>query len=367
MNTPRAIAAQLIHHSLRVSPGEKVLLDVTGTADDYIEAIVTEVYEAGAEPHVIQHSFPVLKSLVASSSQAQLQRWAAADVARIRSMNVYIGLRAEQNPYELYDLPEERYRDYVTHYLQPKQYAMGSLSKWNLLKTPTSSWAQLAHMSNRAYERLYRDACTMDYAAWAAAVQPLSEMFATAKHVRITGPSTELTFSVEGMTSMICAGQYNLPDGEWFTAPVLDSVEGHIQFNVPTSYMGTSCDQVRLVFRHGCVVEASAAVNQHWLEQMLEQDEGARKVGEFGIGLNPHIVKPTQNLIFDEKMQGSLHLALGQAYPMADNGNVSRLHWDFVLLQSESHGGGSIEVDGELVRHNGRFVLPELEALNGPA
>lgn len=359
----RRLARTVIRHSLQVTPGQRVLIDVVGQADELVEALLEEANQAGAEAYLQQVPISQLKQLIVNGSKEQMSRWAETCSASMRGMDAYIGIRSEENVYELQDLPNPQFEHYVKHYAQPKQMAMAQLPRWVLLRNPTSALAQQARMSDTAFWDIYDRACNLDYRAWASCVQPLAELLEQTEQVRIVGPGeTDLHFSIKGMPAVVCDGRYNLPDGEIFTAPLVESVEGSITFNVPTAYMGHTYDEVYMEFRRGRVVRVSGP-QQEQLERLLRQDNGAACVGEFGIGLNPHLTRPMNNLLFDEKMQGSVHLALGQAYPMADNGNQSSLHLDFVLCQTEAFGGGELYFDGKLVRRNGRLIVPELAGM----
>ncbi|GIQ69327.1 aminopeptidase [Xylanibacillus composti] len=363
----RRLARTVIRHSLRLEKGQRVLIDVTGQADAMVEALLEAARDAGAEAYLQQVPIRYLKQLILGSSTEQLKRLTALSLEQMSGMDAYIGIRSDDNVYELQDLPDARYEQYVKTYAQPKQAAMAGLPKWVLLRNPTSALAQLARMSDAAFFDIYERACTLNYLKWANRVRPLAALLEKAKHVRIVGPGpTDLQFSIQGMPAFVCDGRYNLPDGEIFTAPVPESVEGQIQFNVTTDYLGHLYDEVYMEFERGRVTKARCPQQEQLeqLEQLLQQDDGASRVGEFGIGLNPYVIRPMNNLLFDEKMQGSVHLALGQAYPMADNGNRSSLHLDFVLCQTEAFGGGELYLDGVLVRSNGRFTLPELSGMD---
>jgi aminopeptidase len=229
--------------------------------------------------------------------------------------------------------------------------------------------AQLAQMSTEAFEAFYFDVCTLDYAKMESAVQPLAERMRSADRVRIQGPDdTDLTFSIKGIEVVGCSGTHNIPDGECFTAPVRDSVDGVIHFNTPTIYNGVTFENVRLVFKGGQVVQASAdGDDDDKINSILDSDDGARFVGEFALGFNPFIREAMKDILFDEKISGSLHFTPGRAYAEADNGNRSDIHWDLVLIQRPDHGGGRIYFDDELVREDGLFVSTDLAGLNPDA
>ncbi|WP_163854414.1 aminopeptidase [Paenibacillus elgii] len=360
------LARQTMARSLALREGESVLIDVVGRAEALTEAMIEAACEAGARPYLNVMPVRHLKSLIGGCTEEQFLQWAEMDRERLRTMNAYVGIRADDNIYEMTDVPEDRYDRYVRAYLQPKQMAMARLGRWVLLRSPTVGMAQLAGMSLDACTGLYYRACGLNYERFAELARPLCERLSRTDRVRIVAPGTDLSFSIRGMGHMVCDGRFNLPDGELFTAPRIDSAEGIITFNVPASYMGIVYENVSLRFRRGVVTDASCSVAERTgrLQAVLKLDEGASRIGEFGIGLNPHIDRPMNNVLFDEKMRGSLHLALGQAYPMADNGNESSVHWDLVLSQTKASGGGALFFDDELIRKDGLFLPPDLQPLD---
>jgi aminopeptidase len=218
-------------------------------------------------------------------------------------------------------------------------------------------------MSTEAFENLYFEVCTMDYARMARAMVPLQRRMQRADRVHLKAPGTDLQFSIKGIGAQVCKGDRNIPDGEVFSCPVKNSVNGAIQFNTPTIYAGTKFENVRLAFKDGRIVEATAN-NSKRLNQVLNTDAGARYVGEFSLGFNPYIQNPMCDILFDEKIAGSLHFTPGQAYKECDNGNKSAVHWDMVLIQRKEWGGGEIWFDGELIRKDGLFLPKDLKPLN---
>jgi aminopeptidase len=238
-----------------------------------------------------------------------------------------------------------------------------SKTRWCVLRWPSSSMAQAAGMSTEAFENHYFDVCTLDYRRMARAMEPLHRRMKRADKVHIKGPGTNLSFSIKGIGAQMCKGDRNIPDGEVFSCPVRDSINGHIQFNTPTLYSGTKFENVRLEFQEGRVVKATSS-NTRRLNEILDTDAGARYTGEFSLGFNPYILNPMCDILFDEKIAGSLHLTPGQAYETCDNGNRSAVHWDMVLIQRPAWGGGEVWFDGELIRKNGMFVPRDLRPLN---
>jgi aminopeptidase len=236
-------------------------------------------------------------------------------------------------------------------------------TKWVVLRWPSSAMAQQAGMSTEAFEDFYFKVCTLDYARMVPGMKALADLMRRTDRVHIKGPGTDLRFSIKGIGAQPCGGLRNIPDGEVFTCPVKDSVEGHVQYNAPTVYLGTSFDHIRLAFRGGRIVDATSS-NTRRLNEILDSDAGARFIGEFAIGFNPHIREPMRDILFDEKIAGSFHFTPGQAYDNPGNGNKSQVHWDMVCIQRPEYGGGEIWFDGKLIRKDGLFVPKSLHKLN---
>ena len=243
----------------------------------------------------------------------------------------------------------------------------GSREAWRASPRRTSPGrAQQALMSTEAFRDFYFKVCTMDYSRMIPGMKALKKRMDSTDQVHISGDSTDLCFSIKGIGSVACGGTHNIPDGEVFSCPIKDSVEGEVSFNAPTVYQGSSFDSISLGFKKGKIVEANGN-NPAQLNQILDQDEGARFIGEFAIAFNPHILHPMRDILFDEKIAGSFHFTPGQAYEEADNGNRSQVHWDMVSIQRPDYGGGSIFFDGELIRQDGLFIPDDLQPLNPEA
>jgi aminopeptidase len=223
--------------------------------------------------------------------------------------------------------------------------------------------AQLAGMSTEAFEDFYFDVCTLDYRKLQPGMKALKRLMEKTDRVQIKALGTDLSFSIKGIPAVICGGDRNIPDGEVFSCPVKDSVEGHVTFNAPSIYQGIAFDGIRLEFKRGKIVAATSNETQK-LNKILDSDPGARFVGEFSLGFNPRVFEPMRDILFDEKIAGSFHLTPGQAYEEADNGNRSQVHWDMVSIQRPDYGGGEIYFDGKLIRKNGEFLPNQLQSLN---
>jgi aminopeptidase len=362
----RTLARTLIRHSTRLQPGEHILIEAFDTPPEMVIALIEEARAAGGHPHANVRDTRVLRALQADGDDAGLETWAACDLHQMERMQAYLGIRGSANASEQAGIPEAQMKKFGRLYQKPVHFERRvNHTKWCVLRWPTPSMAQLAQMSTEAFEDFYFRVCTLDYARMDAACAPLAERMRRTDRVHIKGPSgTDLSFSIKGIGVVPCCGDRNIPDGECFTAPVRDSVEGTVQYNTPTIYQGQSFSNVRLTFRKGKIVEATADANGKELNAIFDTDEGARFVGEFAIGFNPHITTAMKDILFDEKIAGSFHFTPGRCYAETENGNRSEIHWDLVCSQRPEHGGGEIRFDGELIRKDGLFVPAELQGLN---
>lgn len=358
------LADVLVTYSTAVKSGEKLLIEAVDVPDSFTCELIRVARAAGADPLVTLKSNRVARALMMHSSESQMNLIAEVEELRMKNVQAYIGVRGSSNIAELSDVPPEAHKLYQnTVWKRVHQDIRVPKTRWVVLRWPHPAMAQQAGRSTEAFEDFYFNVCTMDYAKMARAMKPLVERMQRTDRVHITGPGTDLAFSIKGIPAVPCDGKVNIPDGEVFTAPVRDSVSGVVQFNARTIYQGTIHDNVRLALKNGRVTEAASTNSEH-LHKVLDTDEGARHIGEFAIGFNPFITEPMLDILFDEKIAGSFHFTPGQAYEIADNGNRSSIHWDMVCMQDEAHGGGEIRFDNEVIRKNGRFTTPDLLALN---
>lgn len=366
MKDPRMakLAEILVQYSCAVKPGEHVLLEITGEHPEAVIALIEEIYRAGGNPHVKLHNLQVNRALLMQANKDTLGVWAENDRTLMEQMQCYIAIRGGDNSFELADVPPEKLELYASLYGKPVHMQTRlPKTRWVVLRYPTDAMAQSAGMSTEAFEEFYFDVCCLDYAKMGRAMQPLMELMDRTDRVQIVGPGTDLSFSIKGVPTCPCAGECNIPDGEIYTAPVKDSIEGYLTYNTPTLYQGKKFDNVRLEFQAGKIVNATANMTRE-LNKILDTDEGSRYIGEFAIGVNPYINRAMLDTLFDEKIAGSIHFTPGNAYDTAFNGNRSAIHWDMVLIQTPEFGGGEIRFDGVTIRRDGRFVLSELDGLN---
>jgi aminopeptidase len=279
-------------------------------------------------------------------------------------MQAYVSVRASANASELADVPSDKMKQFAKLYQEPVHFQQRvPKTRWVVMRYPNPSMAQMAGMSTSRFEDFYYDVCTLDYEKMSRAMEPLKKLMDATDKVHIKGPGTDLRFSIKGIGSVKCDGRINIPDGECYSAPVKETVEGTIAYNTPSLYQGATYENIRFTFEKGRIVKAESSDTAR-MNKVLDSDPGARYVGEFSLGFNPYIHVPMKDTLFDEKIAGSLHLTPGNAYETADNGNRSGVHWDIVLIQTPAHGGGEIWFDGRLIRKDGTFVVPELEGLN---
>jgi len=367
MNDPRIIklADVLVNYSCEIKPGETILIEAIDVPHAFSKALVQVATKAGARPLVMHKSNQINRALMIDGTQEQWNTIADVERMQMERAQCYIGARGNPNVSELSDVPAEKQKIYeqtvwkrVHHEVRIKN------TRWVVLRWPNPSMAQMAEMSTEAFEDFFFDVCTLDYAKMSRAMRPLVEQMQRTDRVRLKGPrDTDRTFSIKSIPAIPCDGHRNIPDGEVFTAPVRESVNGVIHFNAPTIYRGITHNDIRITFRNGKIVEATSSASDK-LNEVLDADAGARYVGEFAIGFNPYCTRPMKDILFDEKIAGSIHFTPGACYDEASNGNKSDIHWDMVLIQTPEYGGGEIYFDDKVIRRNGQFIQPELQGLN---
>jgi aminopeptidase len=357
-----ALADVLVGFSTHLQKGERVLIDAFDIPPEMVVALIRKTRARSAIPFVNLQSNLINRELLREAEEPLFATSAEFELARMRTMDAYVAIRGSYNVTEFSDVDPEKMQ-LAMKLQRPVIDHRVNHTKWVVLRWPTPSMAQMAGKSTEAFEDFFFKVCTLDYSKMTAGMAALKALMEKTDKVHLKGPGTDLRFSVKGIPAIACGGLRNIPDGEVFSCPVRDSVEGFVQFNAPTIYQGTAFDSVRLGFNQGKVVEATANHSER-LNAILDSDEGARYIGEFAIGFNPHVLEPMRDILFDEKISGSFHFTPGQAYESADNGNRSQVHWDLVCIQRPEYGGGEMYFDGRLIRKDGRFVVDELESLN---
>ena len=368
MQDPRyqKLAQVLVRYSTRLQKGENVLIEFSDCPIEMIQALIREVAAVGAHAILENKTQRLQRELFLHSTEAQIRTIASTELFRMKKMQAFIGIRGIVNSKELSDVPAAKLGMYEKLWLKPVHLDQRVRhTRWVILRIPSPSMAQMAKMSSDAFEEFFFDVCTgVDWKRASKAMDPLVALMNKTDKVHIKGPGTDLRFSIKNIPAIKCDGHLNIPDLEVFTAPVRDSVEGVLQYNAPSSNRGFTFENVRFVFKKGQIVEASAN-NTKKLNEILDTDKGARHIGEFALGVHPVIKHAMDDILFDEKINGSFHFTPGNAYEdEADNGNRSAVHWDLVCIQRSDYGGGEIYFDGKLIRKNGRFVPQNLQGLN---
>ena len=360
----KKLAKILVNYSCALKKGEKILIEAKGIDHVLVNAIIKEVYAVGGLPFVELYDNKVTRQLLLGQSQELAKLRAQFDGARMKEMDAYIGIRGGENCNELCDVPEQNMKIESEYYSHPVHHELRvKKTKWVVLRYPNQGMAQMANMSTEAFEDFYFNVCTLDYSKMDRAMDNLKARLDKADKVRIIAKDTDISFSIKGIGSKKCSGERNIPDGEIYTCPVKDSVNGTITYNAPSVEQGVKHENVSLTFKDGKIVKFSGN-HPDKLQAIFDTDQGARYVGEFAFGVNPYIVKPMGDILFDEKISGSIHFTPGCCYDDCYNGNISAIHWDLVQIQTKEYGGGEIYLDGELIRKDGLFVTEDLLCLN---
>ena len=359
------LAHNLVSYSMKVKKGDKVYVHYIGSATrDLARQLVKEVYLAGGVPFVHFTDIRLQREVLLNCTKEQIMLSAKIDAAEMEQMDCYVAIRGADNVSELADVPSEKMGIYETYYQTPVHHDIRvKKTRWVVLRYPNEAMAQLSNTSVEAFEDFYFNVCNLDYAKMGESMERLVEYMNRTDKVRIVGPGTDLSFSIKNIPAIACAGDCNIPDGEVYTAPVRDSINGTLAYNAPAVFQGFTYENIKFRFEHGKIVEATANDTIR-INNVMNTDEGARYIGEFAIGVNPYILKPMKDTLFDEKIMGSFHFTPGNCYEQAPNGNSSAIHWDLVCIQTPEYGGGEIYFDDVLIRKDGRFIVQELECLN---
>jgi aminopeptidase len=364
MTDPRyaKLATLLVKYSIALKKSERILLEMIDAPDEFTIQLMRAVRQVGAIPLLeIRHS-RVTREVMRETNDTHAALVRQVELFRMKRVQAYIAVRGANNANETADVPPGLNALYAKA-IRPVQNYRVNKTRWCVLRWPTPSMAQAANMSTEAFENFYFEVCTMNYPKMARAMIPLQKLMGRTDRVHLKSPGTDLQFSIKGIGALLAEGKRNIPDGEVFSCPVKKSVQGVIQYNTPTIYAGAKFENVRLEFKDGKIIKATSNNNKR-LNEILDTDKGARYVGEFSLGFNPYILNPMCDILFDEKIAGSLHFTPGQAYEDADNGNRSAVHWDMVLIQRPEWGGGEVWFDGQLIRKDGLFLPKELRPLN---
>ncbi len=358
------LSETIVHYSLDVKPNDKVLITCTSECKPLVLKLIDAITAAGAVPIVKLGDDEIDAYSLQHTSDERIRLLADMAEFDVDHFDCFIHIRYTKNEYETKNVPAEVRRKLG----EAKEHADDiriNERRWTLLNYPSVVDAYKAGMPTEEFFQYAVDVMNVDYKRMYDAILPLKELMEKTDQVRIVGPNTDISFSIKGIPAIPCCGKANIPDGEIYTAPVKESVNGTITYNTPCPYQGNIYTNVSLTFENGKIIKATCDQDNDKLNEIFDTDEGSRYVGEFSFGVNPKILDPMGDILYDEKILGSIHFTPGRAYKDAFNGNLSSVHWDMVLVQRPEYGGGEIYFDGKLIRKDGKFVLPELEALNG--
>ncbi len=360
------LADLLVNYSVGVKPGDKVAIQGESSAEPLLKAIYIKVLQSGGHPFLVVSPDGINELFYRYASDDQLKHVAPPTKLIMETYDVRISIGGESNTKELNNidpskivLRQQARSGIMKTYLE--RAARGEL-RWTYALYPTNAYAQDSEMSLTEYEDFLYGACLGDienpiayWKAFSAWQQKIVAWLQGKKSIHIIAPGTDLHLSVEGRTFINCDGHENMPDGEVFTAPVEDSINGHVLFSYPCIENGREVSGIRLWFENGRVVKATAEKNEDFLLKMLDTDKGARGVGEFAFGTSRGINRFTRQILFDEKINGSFHMALGASYPETGGKNESAIHWDMIC---DMRDGGKVTVDGQLMYQDGKFIIP---------
>ncbi|MBE6451176.1 MAG: aminopeptidase [Alphaproteobacteria bacterium] len=364
MNKVQKLAENVMKNSVNLVPGEKVFIDAKGLKSiPMFEAFIEATVKLGGIPFYFLNDIRFTNAMLKYADKEQIDEHCKIHLELMKHMDVYIGFSSMTNPYDASDVSDESQADYSQCFAKVLRYRVDN-TRWCVLRYPNDVMAYEAGMSTKQFTDFLLDACLLDYSKMEPAMNKLAELMSKTDKVRIVAPETDISFSIKGIGAVVCSGHRNIPDGEVYSAPVKDSINGVIRFNTTSHMDGKKFANIKLWFENGKIVNCEHNGNKEDLEDIFNIDAGARYVGEFALGVNPFITKDICNILFDEKIAGSLHMAIGNCYKSAPNGNKSAIHWDLVLIQTPDYGGGQIYFDDVLIRDNGLFVIDELKCLN---
>ena len=361
----KKLANIIVNHSIKVEENERVLITYkTMDVNPLVKELIKEINKKKGIVFVNVLNEPEISDLLnENNSEARINEIAKHQEFEANNFDSFINIKYQINDYENKNENKE-----LKRLLGEKTRKFSDIKtnkrKWVLLNYPSNLDAYKAKMEIDEFYDYALDVMTVDYDKMAKDVEPLKKLMEKTDKVRVTGKDTDLTFSIKDIPVIPCTGECNIPDGEIFTAPVKDSVNGYITYNTPSPYDGNIFHHVRLELENGKIIKATCDEDNDTLNEIFDRDEGARYIGEFSLGLNPKIKDPVGDILYDEKIIGSIHFTPGRAYDEAPNGNTSMIHWDMVLIQRSEYGGGDIYFDDVLIRKDGKFVLDELKHLN---
>jgi aminopeptidase len=362
----KVLAETIVNYSLEIKKGEKLLIEVKGQGtDEILKHLVQQTLSAGGVPFWNRHNEEISSLFLHNSNKDQIESWSNIHKLVMNDIDAYVSIRGADNVYELSSVPESNMSHYMKYYFEEVHSKIRVANKkWVVLRWPNYSMAQLAEIGTEEFSKFYFDTCTLDYKKLGESMNSLVDLMKKTDRVRLVNSDTDISFSIKNIPVMKCDGKRNIPDGEVYTAPVKDSINGYIKYNTPSPYQGKLFNDIKLQVKEGKIIDASCSGDNKALNAIFDTDIGSRYFGEFAIGVNPFINRPMKDTLFDEKIYGSFHFTPGSSYDEAPNGNKSAVHWDLVQIQTPSYGGGEIWFDDVLIRKDGEFQLESLYCLN---
>lgn len=360
----KELASLIVNYSIRVEKDERVLITTQSLETrEFVSYLIEEIYKNGGVP-CLKINDPILGARLAEkNNEGRIELLKKIQENEVELFDSFINIRYATNDYENKNVSGEMSKK-LSQALLPSSDVRVNQRKWVLLNYPSLLDSYKAKMTSTEFMEFALRVMTVNYKSMSELIKPLKKLMDKTDKVRIVSPGTDITFSIKGMGSIPCVGEMNIPDGELYSAPVKNSVNGTITYNTPSPYQGRVYNHVSLEFKDGKIINATCDDDNEKLNEIFNTDEGARYVGEFSLGFNPEILYPMGDILYDEKILGSIHFTPGQAYKDCYNGNDSGIHWDMVLIQRKDYGGGEIYFDDVLIRKDGMFVLEELKALN---
>lgn len=360
----KKLSSTIVNYSLNIKENDKVLIKtITTHPSPLIKCLIKDIVEKKGIPYV-KIIDPEINSLILeTATQNRVDLSKLNSEFEVNNYDCFISIMYTTNDYEnskankdIIKLTGEATKE-IDHIRTNER-------RWVLLNYPSHLDAYKAGMTSNEFYDYAMDVMNVNYQEMNEVIKPLKQLMEKTDKVRLVGPNTDISFSIKDIGVVPCAGNMNIPDGEVYTAPVRDSANGIITFNTLSPYQGEVYKDVSLKLENGKIIEATCDGNNDKLNEIFNTDEGARYIGEFSFGINPKILEPIGDILYDEKILGSIHFTPGRCYADANNGNISSIHWDMVLIQRKEYGGGEIYLDDVLVRKDGLFVLPELLHLN---
>jgi aminopeptidase len=353
-------------HSLELKSNDRVLLEFIDVTDNDIIVIVELILKKELIPYIIIKSNNLYSKINNLYSANDFKTIGNSELTFLKNSVALIGFRAIQNQYDILQISDNQLNLMLENYLTPVHYNYRNNNlKWLYFRIPTQALAQNSKMSFTKFNNYYKEALFINYNKLLSQANLIERLLLDCNDIRVFSTNgTDLTFSIKDMDVYKSIGQHNLPDGEIFTAPQLNSVNGKIKFNIPTTYYGYYFKTIMLEYNNGVLVNYEVQGSKRDFESLLFLDEGSSKFGEFAFGINKMVKKPINDILFDEKMFGSIHFALGNAYKESDNGNRSKIHWDIILNLNKEWGGGEIYFDDQIVMKDGVFCYEDLKLLN---